>query len=354
MIYAPLIASPIEKDEKFGVVESVEIQVEKPVICMDPNSNGLPGHLRDFAAHYDSADFFCADGDVSWFRYCNLICRINGSLISDCMPQGFDKFPFHMLIHKQKHYDGRDFICFDAEKLPQIDRPSILGGHYAIGIFGHFIIDLLSTVLQLREHITTGELDIATFGYSGWMYELLALIGINNVSVYDTRAVRLKHGIVTPAVSGQMTARPGKIVADLYDEISNRTRDPRTTSRSVYFSRGNDPKRRFANEGEIRTVLSEMGFGIIDPTTISIQEQCAIAANANLIIGMFGSSLALAPLMKRGSKLLEITPPNQHDAWLVRLSSLRGIEHYVYVTQELKDGATVIDTRALRQFILSL
>ena len=128
-------------------------------------------------------------------------------------------------------------------------------------------------------------------------------------------------------------ASPGMCV--VFDHIRERIRGSRRRSHStpakVYFSRRNLgavrgsglPRKAIANEDEAEAVFRKRGFEIIEPETLPIEEQVAIAAGATDIAGASGSALHLVLFNNDPcTKLIELRTKTSFNQLLI--SSIRG------------------------------
>jgi capsular polysaccharide biosynthesis protein len=311
--------------------------------------------IRNAPDWYAEHPFSIWQMDAVWFRYCHLVCTLDGRMLLDCMPQGKERFPFSMLIHQQKHTDGSPHICFNPQSLPLEDRLTVLGGHYAIGIFGHFILDLLCTASMLSDSLLRGDCRLGLFGCSSWMAAFLRQVGIteDQYSVYGDRGTRFSRALITPAISAKLTYFPGSVALRAFDMLRRgveaATASPR--DHKLYLFRGNDGRRFIENEENLAALLSARGFRVVRMAELEARAQCALMASSRLVISLFGSSLTLAPLMDKGSKVIEILPDFINDPWFIRLASVFELEYHAFFVKGQNTKSVKVDLDRFVQFL---
>ena len=354
MQYQPFEPSSVIQDARCQVESGISYRTRLPSSLGFFPKHSVTGHYAVSGGLVEASSFFKIECDAAFFRYCNLVCRIPEGPILECMPQGLDRFPLDALLHKQIHHDGRTYLCFDPDKLVTEDRPSLIGGHYAIGIFGHFILDLCASAVCFRKEIEKGELNLALFGFSDWMISFLQLLEIKTFKSYESqRVVRFKHGMVTSSVSGRMTSFPGQQALQLFSDLKERSQHSTCTSRleRVYLTRNGDARRSISNEAELRHFLRERGFVVVDPADLSAMEQCHLFLNAKEIVSLFGSTLTLAPLTAGNGRIIEIVPSNIHDGWFLNLSSLFSLDVHPFFARVNEAGEIHVNTSELDEFL---
>lgn len=85
-------------------------------------------------------------------------------------------------------------------------------------------------------------------------------------------------------------------------------RPARAGQRRIYVSRGDTPRRRIANEGEILPMLSRHGFEVIAPGTLGFRDQVVLFSGAEVVAGAHGAGLTNILFAPDSAKVLEIFP----------------------------------------------
>jgi capsular polysaccharide biosynthesis protein len=100
----------------------------------------------------------------------------------------------------------------------------------------------------------------------------------------------------------------------------------------IYISRSSYPSRRMANEAELVTALTELGFSVVRPEELTVERQIRLFSNARLVIGEVGAALANLLFAPAACKVIEIVPETKPGLWIKRWCGLRGMEWYCVYT----------------------
>lgn len=82
---------------------------------------------------------------------------------------------------------------------------------------------------------------------------------------------------------------------------------PRT--RRVFLSRASARWRRLVNEAEVFEALRPQGFELVDPGALTLGEQAALAASAQVIVGTMGAGMNLLMLAPEGTPIVTLKGP---------------------------------------------
>lgn len=99
------------------------------------------------------------------------------------------------------------------------------------------------------------------------------------------------------------------------------------------------------NEWELERALSNRGFVVINPETLSVQRQIALMQHAEVIVSSSGAALASAVFCPPGATVVEIIPPRYNERWLRLVAHARQLRWRGYFTQS--SGEANRDLRAL-------
>ena len=118
----------------------------------------------------------------------------------------------------------------------------------------------------------------------------------------------------------------------------------------VYLSRGSSGvKRNLVNEGSITTILSGMGFDIIDPMKMTSTTIAERLRNAKVVISVEGSHSSHALLtMPTGGAILIIQPPERFlHSWKF-FGDIVGLRYGFVVADPHPEGFSLEPDRLLR------
>jgi capsular polysaccharide biosynthesis protein len=84
-----------------------------------------------------------------------------------------------------------------------------------------------------------------------------------------------------------------------------------TGEKLIYLTRSNTKWRRVTNEIKLFERLEQLGFEMIDPGKMSIDEQLLLAQQTRLAISPMGAGSNYFLFMKDGTRFIELTPQNK-------------------------------------------
>ncbi len=203
----------------------------------------------------------------------------------------------------------------DVERLP---GAWLYGGHW-LQHFGHFILETLPTLWPRGldvEGLVLHKFFNRPFSVEPYQRRLLDLAGYagTTVRVVEGRPLRVDRlHVPSRAVVANGWAHPE--ARQVWERVAASFRG-RGGPRLVYFSRTafNDGKRRAGKETRtteerdrsLDTVFADAGFTTVRPEELSIDEQLALAANADILAGLASSALHLACFAPTGSRVIEV------------------------------------------------
>ena len=126
---------------------------------------------------------------------------------------------------------------------------------------------------------------------------------------------------------------------------------PSTTnySKRIFISRQDAPQRKISNEDEIFALLQPLGFERYTLRPLPVAEQILLFHNAEVIIGIQGSSLANCMFCKPNTKIFEIFQ-TLNDSTIGHLAEIFDLQYFPIKTQEFilnYNQATQIQEQAI-------
>ena len=112
----------------------------------------------------------------------------------------------------------------------------------------------------------------------------------------------------------------------------------------IYVTRGTQKNtRRFVREAELVAALEKRDFSVVDPGSLSVQDQIDHFAAADVIVGPHGAAMTNLIFAPEGARVLELFGPRYVKAsfWTLT-SSIPGVEHRYLV------GGSAADARRQR------
>lgn len=110
------------------------------------------------------------------------------------------------------------------------------------------------------------------------------------------------------------------------------------TPRRLYLSRGRRPNsRRYVEEPQLWPRLERRGFVMVDPGTLSVQEQIDLFHGAEAVVAPHGAALTNITFCSPGARVLEMFAPTYVHLGLWTIAEAVGDLHYRYL---VGDGPT--------------
>jgi hypothetical protein len=95
----------------------------------------------------------------------------------------------------------------------------------------------------------------------------------------------------------------------------------------IYISRSDSKRRRILNEQHLLPILKKHGFTIVHPGRISVEEQMAVFAEAEIIVAPHGAELTNLVYCQPGTHIVEILSPYYLNRCFRELAGLAGLQH---------------------------
>lgn len=247
-------------------------------------------------------------------------------------PSGTERgFSFHPGERPVRHIEGSAVILCSDE--PQS--------------YGSFLFRILPKVKAVR---TLGLVDLPCIVFAGPtpFRNLLELAGIPNASLvphdFDT-VTTIDHAIIPCLRNPHAYLDPESF--DLYAEL-RAAFGSLQRGRKIYVSRlainrsGRGNTRIMLNEAELIEKLKAIGFDIIEPENLSVQDQIVAFSSASLVVGPSGSGLFNTMFCHPGTKIIDIqTEPHWIYSYTGMYSSL-GLEYGIFIGKTEPEDMTPV------------
>ena len=236
----------------------------------------------------------------------------DGRLVGDF---GATVTPGGILDYQTSGYFGlagwREHPVFLAPRLPGVEH--LAGTVLSLTTRGtsnnyyHFLYDALARYGILEEALPGERLDAVVVPHrTGYQKQLLELAGIPGPYV-QPRADRTFSAdrLLVPSTPNQDLDAPRATTRWLRDRLppSGRTDTPKR----LYLSRGTTPRTRiYRQEAELWPRLERRGFVMLDPGTLTVQEQIDVFHGAEVIIAPHGAALTNITFCTPGARVLEM------------------------------------------------
>lgn len=173
----------------------------------------------------------------------------------------------------------------------------------------HFIVDILPRLGILEQCADVERPDRwyvpQTFPFHGQLLDLLGIPADQRIDADEHPHVRADELVVPSLITEK---NPPWMTAWLRSRLlpDGPPDGPRTR---ICLTRGPSPNNRSVrNEAGVRDLLGTYGFDFVDPGTLSVQDQIATFAQAELIVGAHGAGLTNLAFASPGARVIELFP----------------------------------------------
>lgn len=224
-----------------------------------------------------------------------------------------------------------------------LPKPELLAGHYfTIASFSaegyaHWILDALPRLSLLRYATPHAKIIVSNLTTS-WQRDSLSRLGIDlsDLVVLDHRHVQLEF-LHLPSYIGQ----PGRIHPFAVSWLRKHFLEGEPTAepgRRLYLTRSSG-RRRVLNEEELGPVLNRFGFEIINPGTLSFQQQIDLFSRAAAIVSPHGAGLTNCVFAPKTCRVFELFARTCVRPMYYQLSNMIGQTYWYLVAGESKSTA---------------
>lgn len=259
-------------------------------------------------------------------RYPQMICSAESCFLMG--PFGFVVLPQGLLIRQSAvnldgasleyaygHFKGQ----LPGAHIPwaSVDAPVFSVNSYSSNNYFHFLTDCLGQ-LHWRERVPT--LSNAKLIVSGYTREAevhlpfiggaMTAVGLKGSEIQPTDGtLTFCRRVIFPKRDTGMSPWKAATLRKLFG-VEGRARG----RKRIYVARGAAPRRRVLNEAAVEKLLAGHGFVSVNPGALSVSEQVALFADAEIVAGPHGAGLTNAVFMAPGGAVIELTH-HQRVVW---------------------------------------
>jgi capsular polysaccharide biosynthesis protein len=269
----------------------------------------------------------------------NAVLTGDRQLLRDLSPE----FPLLSPGHPDQHAGSHAYFTTSLPPVHQIEGTIAVLAGLGNGMYFHWMFDLLPRLDLLdRSGIDRGTIDgFLVSHHLPFQQETLAQLGIPASKILTPeqypyiQATRL----LVPSFPGSPAWMPQWACQWLRQQFLPANLVP-TASTRLYISRSETTTRRVINEAAIVAALEKVGFQCVTLESLSVKEQAALLATAEVVIAPHGGGLTNLVFCRPGTIVIEIFSPYfvYPCYWLV--SNLVGLNYY-YVIGADRLGAAI-------------
>jgi Glycosyltransferase 61 len=227
-------------------------------------------------------------------------------------------------------------VQYEAEEIPEREERVVVLGAQSNVNYSHWLVESIVRVLLFRP-LDDGTRLYLTPPLADWQRETLEIVGVNADRILEIEPqglVRFREAIsVSRGMGGLPALRPAGVVA--LAELATASHE----RRRIYCSRAVARNRHVTNEADMVKLLARHGFESVCPETLSVKEQIATFASAEVVFALHGSGLTNIVFSPPGTLVIELQAEGFNRGgvvWNWILASLRE-QPFVQVVCPLAD-----------------
>ncbi len=243
--------------------------------------------------------------------------------------------------HVEGNVYERDFEIEERE-----ERVVVLGAQANLN-YSHWLVESVVRALLFRP-FDDGNVLYLTPHLKPWQREALTLAGVPEDRILMIPRRKLLRFPEIYAVSRGFSGIPA-LIPDAVSALAQlaratprgaRRREGAAHRRRLFVSRSLVKQRHMSNEAELLPVLARHGFETLHPQTLSVSEQIEAFANAEAVVGSWGSGLTNLIFSPPGTIVLELQPEEVDfggNAFVWNIASVRG-QSFAQVVCPIAEG----------------
>ncbi len=243
------------------------------------------------------------------------------------------------------YQERTEHSIFELDHIPPVEKiegkVAILSG-LAGHVYYHWMFDILPRIeLIQRSQIKLSEIDYFVVNSLSKPYQKETLellnIPINKIIESDRHSHIQATELIVPSFPGYMDWIPPGTMKFLRQAFLPQINLAKTKAgKKIYISRAKAKNRQIINELEVNRLLTSQGFSTVFLEEMTVLEQVAVFANADVIVAPHGSGLTNLVFCSPDTKIVELFSPNYQrtDYWMI--SQHLELQHYYLVGENFE------------------
>ena len=201
--------------------------------------------------------------------------------------------------------------------------------------YGSFLFRVVPKVWAIRRLGLT-HLPCIAFAHQQAYRDLLLLGGLPDSSIvlHDMEVITHIDRAVVPClrnVHGYLDSESCELFAEMRATYGDRPRGARIYVSRLSLNQAGWSSRVMTNEAQLIERLAGMGFAIVTPEHLSVREQIAIFASAELVVGPSGSNMYNTMFCHPGTKVIDIQSEPQWIYSYTGMYDSLGLDYGIFV-----------------------
>jgi capsular polysaccharide biosynthesis protein len=243
---------------------------------------------------------------------------------------------FSDLPHVSMSENGEERLLAPAG--PQAVRRLVTMPWGGLHNYGHFVLDCLTSVAVFNDVAADGGWKHLFPPLKSWHTGHLDLLNTREVEERAEDVVVCRDVLWTNNMDHHLQ-RPNESIMRLRRLYAL---EDKGGDQKIWLSRAGDDKRRYADNDKLEARLSEIGFRIVRPETLSVSAQRDLFSSAALVVGFTGAAFANALFCSPRAKIIEIQPSLMGGIWVRNLAAFVGCEWIPYFCASSRSTPPVV------------
>lgn len=235
---------------------------------------------------------------------------------------------------------GRDGQVFARANLlhaaPRVSAPHAVFYSAHLTNYAHWLIDSLAPLFVMRPHLPPGTHLLLPGTLRGLQalphpvidhYKTLAVCGFGDMPVREIDAPFCRAEDIFWLDTFEIGWMPAAALQAFRAHILALCPPPARRGRKLYVTRPRN--RRVANDAQLWAFLEKHAFERVSLETMRFEEQIALFAGAEWVVGVHGAELANLLFCAPGTRVLELGPEDRFRPYFSQLSSKLALTHAV-------------------------
>jgi capsular polysaccharide biosynthesis protein len=219
----------------------------------------------------------------------------------------------------------------------RLPRPEKLQGHYfflggdLIRGYAHWIFDALPRLMML-DRLNSNDLTLIVFGkLNTWQEDSLRIMGFDHYQreLLHDRYIECEFLHFPSAVGKPGNTSP--LALSFLREKLMRKDAVGIADKRLYVTRRKAGRRHVVNEEELKPILEDHGFELVETENLTLQEQIDLFARAEMVIGPHGAGLSNLAFAPSECRVLELFSPTCLRWMYYYLASARKQEYWYLI-----------------------
>ena len=203
----------------------------------------------------------------------------------------------------------------------------------------HWTVQVVPRLLRIRELLAARGEEADRWlipgdapAYVGQWLDLLGIPADRRHAVDHRRETFEVDRLLVASVPGRNRWVPESAVDEIRSSVAHLATG--TGGRRFVIQRAQERRRLLLNAPEVVEALTRQGFEVIDPGTMTVAEEAALFAGAEVVVGVHGAGLTNMVFCRPGTAVVELTPRGLVHPTFVKLAAAARVQHRMVVGTE--------------------